>query len=374
MTAYLHLAEAACGWLVAISLQVALLAAVALVLDFILKRRGWPELLAALWWVVFIRLLLPATLPSPLTLAPLQMPVAHLGPALPVETSLFMSGAVFALWAAGFVVCSTLAIHRYRSIRREILSGAGQTAPAWLEQSSRALAKKLGIIRPTMLIRDSIPGPALLGYLRPIIILPVALVQAGKREQLEHALLHELCHVRRHDPLASLIILVLQLVFWFHPCVWLARRRLAVWREVRCDQMVVEVLGGSASYRQTLLDLARSLVAPASGPLLDFLPRQSQLYLRLERLRNQQASRGVWRRLASPCLVTLIFLSCIPRTAPAALSTLPDSPNSDLEATAKTDSEENLQGCMRMRYKVLGLLAHENALTASSTNFTKDTP
>src|SRR5207245_7616624 len=100
------------------------------ILDRLLWRRTWPQLQAALWWLVILKLLLPPTLTSPFSLARLGGEVVvQIG--LPVEPEPVSTVAVtaLALWLAVAVGLTGLAVWRHRRLCQQWLAGPSQTPP-----------------------------------------------------------------------------------------------------------------------------------------------------------------------------------------------------------------------------------------------------
>lgn len=81
--------------------------------------------------------------------------------------------------------------------------------------------------------------PAVAGLLRPRISLPRGIDRLLSRPELDAVLLHELTHARRRDNLVRLLHEIALCLFWFHPLVWLAGARLALFRELSCDDSVI---------------------------------------------------------------------------------------------------------------------------------------
>jgi hypothetical protein len=87
-------------------------------------------------------------------------------------------------------------------------------------------------------------GPAVHGMVRTRICLPMGLESLLSRRELDAVLLHEVTHAKRRDNLLGLIHEVAQCVLWFHPLLWLIGARLALYRELSCDQTVLSVSDG----------------------------------------------------------------------------------------------------------------------------------
>lgn len=103
--------------------------------------------------------------------------------------------------------------------------------------------------------------PIQIGWLRPVIVLPLGAVNASDEQTRAAILLHELAHVRRGDYGWNLMLRTVSIVYWPHPLVWLGGRRIAQVREQACDEVCIHWLGGGAVYRSRLIELAAGLSA-----------------------------------------------------------------------------------------------------------------
>lgn len=93
------------------------------------------------------------------------------------------------------------------------------------------------------------PGPAVGGVLYPRILLPVGINRLLNRQELSAVLLHEVAHARRRDNLIRLLYEVALCALWFHPLIWLAGMRMALYRELSCDESVIQRAQGQALVR-----------------------------------------------------------------------------------------------------------------------------
>jgi TonB family protein len=104
----------------------------------------------------------------------------------------------------------------------------------------------------------SLRAPATVGIRRPLVILPAELVRDASTDTLTAAIGHELVHVRRRDYLWNLIYEIIFLPLSFHTAAALMRRRITQTRELRCDELVTELLLHPEVYARSLVQLASS--------------------------------------------------------------------------------------------------------------------
>jgi beta-lactamase regulating signal transducer with metallopeptidase domain len=131
---------------------------------------------------------------------------------------------------------------------------------------SAALARATPLAVPTPLPVVSTRakgGPAVVGFLRPVLVLPETLTERLTPGELEAVLEHELHHARRMDNLLTLPLLLVQALFWFHPLVWWIGRRLLAERERACDEAVVGGGIDAETYARGLLEVCRLELEPS---------------------------------------------------------------------------------------------------------------
>lgn len=138
-------------------------------------------------------------------------------------------------------------VYRIRIIRTKSLE------PSW-NLRLQALSQRLGITQKVGLLESGIiPGPASLGFFRPLILLPIGLVNHLTVAEVEAILLHELAHIRRSDYLVNVLQRVLENVFFFNPALLWLSYRIREERENCCDDLALQVLQDEKLYAQTLL-------------------------------------------------------------------------------------------------------------------------
>jgi uncharacterized protein (TIGR03435 family) len=164
-------------------------------------------------------------------------------------------GALLSLWP---VLAGTWQL---RGLRRSGLSYARGDALL------RRLSNEGGLHRSIAVrVNESIPGPMTYGTLRPVILLPLD-AESWSDDALGRAMIHELEHVRRGDWFSQYVARTVSALYWFHPLVWIAWRRLGLEAERACDDAVLRRSEATA-YANQLVELAERLANTATPPLL----------------------------------------------------------------------------------------------------------
>ena len=127
-----------------------------------------------------------------------------------------------------------------------------------LNRQFNSLLNKIGIKRKISFKLSSIVSvPMVIGYFKPIILLPLSVLAQMNQEQLEAIIVHELSHIRRNDYLLNILKISIETILFFNPFVWLSARVIDTERENACDDLVLKITGSPLSYAQTLLQLEK---------------------------------------------------------------------------------------------------------------------
>ena len=197
-----------------------------------------------------------------------------------------------------------LAVHGPSAIR------ASQPAPAEWQQSLERIAARVGASRPVRLLVSSlVEVPVVIGWLRPVILVPVGSLTGLPVEHVTALLAHELAHIRRHDYLASILQSIAEAVLFYHPAVWWVSQQIRAERELCCDDLAVAASGDVLTYARALAEL-ESQRPPRLRPAL--AANGGSLVNRVRRL--IEPSQPVPNNLPGPgaaWAMSLLWLACV---------------------------------------------------------------
>ena len=162
-----------------------------------------------------------------------------------------------ALWALG--VCLMLAKLVYDLRQTYRLTRVG-TSPvdSEIKQMVKQITHRFEISRPVRVLKSTLVNvPVVIGWFKPTVLLPIAITIGLDRQQLELIIAHELAHVKRLDFLVNLVQGFIQVIFFYHPCVYWINKIVREEREYICDSMALTTLNNSPSAR---LELAKALL------------------------------------------------------------------------------------------------------------------
>ncbi len=136
--------------------------------------------------------------------------------------------------------------------------------PDALVEKFRALQRKVGITRIVRYCQcRQVTAPAVIGFVRPIVLLPVRALTGLSEAQLEAVIAHELGHIKRFDVALNFFQVIAETLFFFHPAVWWLNNRIRADREDCCDDIAVAASGESVGYARALAAMTGWRDAPA---------------------------------------------------------------------------------------------------------------
>lgn len=178
----------------------------------------------------------------------------------------------------------------------------------WLAGTTVMLARLVLRIRA---YAPACKGPAVEGLFRPVIRVPQNVRRQLTPPELDAVLIHEVTHARRRDNLIRLVYELSVCAFWFHPLVWITGSRLALYRELSCDEAVAR--------RDRAGDLISALAKLAAGEDGLLLQSSASSFIsdRVAHLTARERRSATIHALLTAAFVAVMFAAV---AAPVALS------------------------------------------------------
>ena len=210
-------------------------------------------------------------------------------------------------WCGGIVPLTARRTVEWLRLHHMVTTAAEIDA-RW-QETVRQLARRVGLPDPIRVsVTSSVTCPLLAGCWRPVILLPLAALSGLPTLYLESAILHELVHVRRWDPIVNRIQLLIETLLFYHPAVWWTSRVIRNEREYCCDAAVVALTGDRIGYARALTEF-ESLRSATSAQVL--AAAGGSLMSRIQQIVRQPVSRssgstGPWAFGAATLAVALV--------------------------------------------------------------------
>lgn len=218
---------------------------------------------------------------------------------------------------------------------------AEATNDSALDTLFERLRRQVGIRSGVRLLQSArVTVPMVVGWLRPVVLVPTSLLSGLTPVELESILAHELAHIRRHDYFVNLLQNVLETLLFFHPVVWWLSRQTRIEREHCCDELAIQVCGDRPALAVALVKIEESrsidrrLVAANGGALTS----------RIRRILQKDTDANTWP--AGPAtFLALVMLLAVATVSTARATEEPIEPQtfnaSNGEADEEADSKDN---------------------------------
>jgi len=269
-------------------------------------------------------------------------------------TPITWQAVVLLAWAVVVLVMTVLLIQRAVFVRR--LVAQSEPAPATLVDLLVQCRRQI-VVGTEIGVRLSgvSVSPSVCGLWRPVILVPNAMLAQLDTAQLKSILLHELAHIKRGDLWINLAQALLQIVYFFHPLLWLANAMIRRVREQAVDETVLAAMGDEAEeYPKTLLSVSRlAFGRPAlSLRLLGVVESKKALTTRIRHI--------VSRPFPSSAKVGLLGLVLVLVVAVVLLPMARGKHVSEVQAPGKPDEETQFKRALSngLSIELLGVCEH----------------
>ena len=194
-----------------------------------------------------------------------------------------------------------------------------QTSPisANLQSRVNTLCETMRINQAVRVLESGLAAtPMVVGWIRPIVLLPATTVTGLTPQQLQAVIAHELAHVLRNDYLVNLVQCLIETLLFYHPAVWWIGRVIRAERERCCDDIAVSVSGDRVGYARALLRIAET-APPYHGRMSlasqggDFSNRVHRLLNRKPHSSSNRNAAGFWAIVTALTLAVAFAMSAV---------------------------------------------------------------
>jgi beta-lactamase regulating signal transducer with metallopeptidase domain len=228
--------------------------------------------------------------------------------AITVSTSWALG--IFAIWA---IIASTGLARVTAGLwqLRKLRATCTAIDSAALGPALRATLQDFQTVRSVTLCQsDRVQVPTAIGFLKPLVVIPAWALQELSATELNSILIHELAHLRRWDDWTNLAQQIVKALLFFHPAVWWIENKLALEREMACDDAVLAETANPKAYAQCLVSIAeKSFLRRTLAMAQAAVSRVRQTSLRVAQIldANRPAATHVWK----PALYSVAAFSAI---------------------------------------------------------------
>lgn len=175
----------------------------------------------------------------------------------------------------------------------------------WMDRF-RKLTHRLAIRRSVRLMSSSLTSvPITFGWLKPVILLPIGLINHLDHREVEAILIHELAHILRRDYLWNTWQQCLECLFYYHPLTWWLSRQITDEREHLCDEITLQQDANALTYARALLHIQEWHSMPRHAALAA-TGRKDALLHRIQRIIDHSVNPDTMqRKWLIPMLLTL---------------------------------------------------------------------
>ena len=218
-----------------------------------------------------------------------------------------MMPLIIVAWAIGSIVFMIRIVTGWWYINRLKLNAT--IIDDWSDRINE-LATQIGISKIIHVAESvHIQTPMVIGFVRPMILIPVGMISGLSTEQLEAIFIHELAHIKRHDYVVNLIQTIVESIFFFNPFVWSISRIIRREREYCCDDAVTESTKNTLVYAKALAHLEEVRL---SSPMLAMTlgENKNQLLDRIKRIMKNSTKNYSSMDKVVPAVLLVVGLIC----------------------------------------------------------------
>lgn len=207
------------------------------------------------------------------------------------------------------------------------------------------LSRKIGLRRSVQVFESALVRvPVAIGYLKPVVLMPVGTFTGLPPQQIEAILAHELAHIARNDYWINILQSLVEILFFYHPAVWWMSGVVRREREHCCDDITVQTCGDNLAFVQALARLgAMQSGAMRAAPRLTLAASGGSLLRRVQRLLQATPQKSTFGGSVMASAILLLCLLAVSASAVSGLgvsSPAQDTPQNSISRKGQTPAPD----------------------------------
>lgn len=216
------------------------------------------------------------------------------------------SGMIFGMWLIGILFLSIKSIGGYFYSQKLRYSGISNVSEYYSNEFSK-ICRKLGIDKMVEFYESkNVNIPLMLGFIKPVILLPIGFLTSTPYSHIEAIIVHELAHIKRCDYVVNLIQTFIETILFYHPVVWSISSIIREERENCCDDFVIRKCNNKIEYSKALFALQNNNYENMPFSILAAASKRNQLFRRIKRMTNGYNEKNNLRITAASIIFVLL--------------------------------------------------------------------
>ena len=210
------------------------------------------------------------------------------------------------MWITGMIVFALKFLGGYALIKHYELSG--QVIPdSKVHVILNDLLDKLNLYKPVEVLESAkVYTPMMVGHLKPVILLPMGIINQLELNEVEAILAHELSHISRNDFLQNILQSFIEIMYYYHPAVWWISANVRAERENCCDEEAVRLCGSAMNYAKTLVKIEEMQNRAIPSLAIPMARSKNNLLNRVSRILHQPQNKS---QIKEKLIATLMLFS-----------------------------------------------------------------
>ncbi|MDQ3535777.1 MAG: DUF2807 domain-containing protein, partial [Bacteroidota bacterium] len=226
---------------------------------------------------------------------------------------------IITIWFLGILIFTLRLLGGLAYVQRLKKYKVTDITSEW-ESKIKNISRKIGLDKTVRLLESSlVTVPMVVGYFKPVILIPIGAITGLSASQVEAILAHELAHISRKDYLVNIIQTVIEIIFFYHPAIWWLSNRVREERENCCDDIALQVNENTLVYAKALTTLGEMQVNHP-GLAMAATGNSGILFKRIKRMLTQPTQNPTFSEGFITACALFICIFCFSFIARASLS------------------------------------------------------